>query len=347
MQYPYVVTSVDPARAPLRVFITVDTEVWPRAAGWPQVPLATTETCERERAAYFWGGDGPDRRGLPYQLKTLGSYGLRATYFVDPLFSCCLGSPHLTSVVDAITSAGQEIGLHLHPEWLTDPRCQGLPEFAGPLLHQYGEVEQAQLVSAGLKLLAEAGAPRVHAFRAGSWGANLSTLRALSGTDIRIDSSLNIYAPVSFPDLPDRREWIQPRSLEGLWEFPVTFFVDRPPRGIRPLHVTACTWSEFALVLEHAYAQGWFAVVIVLHSFEFVRIARLDRAGGQAGPQRLLSRRFERLCRYLSRHRGRFITSHFSELNALPPLSTAHRPARSNLARTAARHASQLLSRWL
>src|SRR6266446_1508566 len=334
-------------RPPVRVFLTVDTEMWPRAPGWPQTPLAPDETCERERVAYFWGGETRDRRGLPYQLETLGRHGLRATYFVDPLFSRCLGARVLADVVGVIADAGQEIGLHLHPEWLTDPRCQGLPKFIGPLLHEYDEEAQGKLVRMGLQFLTDAGASGICAFRAGSWGASLATLRALASAGIRFDSSLNAYTPVSFPDLPDREEWIQPRSVEGVWEFPVTFFVDRPPNGRRPLHVTACTFAELALALEHAHAQGWFSVVIVFHCFEFVRVAELGRPGGRVGPQRLLARRFERLCRYLSRHRDRFQTSSFAELGSVPATPMGQSPARSNRVRTLTRQASQLLSRVL
>jgi peptidoglycan/xylan/chitin deacetylase (PgdA/CDA1 family) len=336
--------SPESARPPVHVFLTVDTEIWPRAPGWPQVPLTSGETCERERAAYFWGGETRKRRGLPYQLETLRRHGLRATYFVDPLFSLSLGTRLLADVVGTIAGAGQEVGLHLHPEWLTDPRRRDLPEFAGPLLHQYGEQAQGTLVRAGLQLLADAGAPDIRVFRAGGWGANLATLRALASAGLGFDSSLNVYTPMSFPDLPDRKAWLQPGLLEGVWEFPVTSFVDRPPHGTRPLHVTACTFAEFALALEHAYAQGWFAVVIVLHSFEFVRVAALDRARGRAGPQGLLARRFERLCRYLSRHRGRFATARFADLSGVPIPTGDQVPARSNLARTVARQVSQLLS---
>lgn len=338
---------IEARRAPLRVFLTVDTEVWPRASGWPHTPLPPDETCERERAAYFWGGEGHDRRGLPYQLETFARHGLKATYFVDPLFSRCLGAPLLGEVVGAITEAGQEIGLHLHPEWLTDPRCRDLPKFVGPMLHQYGAQAQGQLMRAGLQILAEAGAPAICSFRAGNWGANLVTLRALVSAGIRFDSSLNAYAAASFPDLADRSAWLQPRSLEGVWEFPVTFFVDRPPKGTRPLHVTACTFSEMALTLEHAHAEGWFSVVIVIHCFEFVRVAALDRTGGRVGPQRLVARRFERLCRYLARHRDRFQTSSFAELSSVLTPPAGQSPARSNRVRTLTRQASQLLSRVL
>jgi hypothetical protein len=72
------------------------------------------------------------------------------------------------NVVSTIAGAGQEIALHLHPDWLTHPRCGDLPEFAGPLLHQYGDEAQGKLVRTGLQLPTDAGAPDICAFRAGS-----------------------------------------------------------------------------------------------------------------------------------------------------------------------------------
>ncbi len=126
---------------------------------------------------------------------------------------------------------------------------------------------------------------------------------------------------------------------------PLRLQPERLHRGV--LHVTACTFSELALALEHAHAQGWFSVVIVFHCFEFVRVAELGRPGGRVGPQRLLARRFERLCRYLSRHRDRFQTSSFAELGSVPATPMGQSPARSNRVRTLTRQASQLLSRVL
>ena len=106
---------------PVRVFLTIDPEIWApgRLAGSPPARHA---------------GEAGDRRGLPYRLETLRRHGLRATYFVDSLFSRCLGARLLDDAVSTIAGAGQEIGLHLHPKWFTDPRCWSLPKFAGPLL---------------------------------------------------------------------------------------------------------------------------------------------------------------------------------------------------------------------
>jgi hypothetical protein len=330
-----------------KVFITVDTEVWPEAQGWPHTPLAAGNDCAREVSWYFYGGGGSEARGLPYQLRTLASAGLKATFFVDPLFSFAIGTAPLRELVDLIQQSGQEIGLHLHPEWLTDPRCNGLPAFSGPLLHRYSEPDQARLIKAGSDRLRAVGAREPRAFRAGNWGASLATLRALGRSGIVFDSSLNACFATSFPDLDAgvRRAYVQPAKLEGVWEFPVTSFVDRPPAGRRPLHVCATSLGEFRAVLEHAAARHWFAVVIVLHCFEFVRVARLS-AGKSAPPQRLLADRFERLCAYLADNRDTHQTCHFADLDevALPRSAQPVVPA-SSLTRTAFRQIEQLASR--
>ena len=327
-----------------KVFITVDTEVWPDAQGWPHTPLPTSNDCARELSWYFYGGGGSDAKGLPYQLQTLASAGLKATFFVDPLFSFAVGATPLRNILELIRRGGQEIGLHLHPEWLTDRRSSGLPAFSGPLLHGYSERDQERLVRAGLDRLRELGAGEITAFRAGSWGANRATLRALQRNGITFDTSLNASFASSFPDVEDslRLTCTQPVRIEGTWEFPVTNFIDRPPTGRRPLHVCATSLGEFRTVLDHASARDWFAVVIVLHSFEFVRIDRLA-AGRTATPHRLLAERFERLCTYLADNTDKHQTCHFADLDPASVPDAAQPPVpSSSLARTAMRHIEQL-----
>ncbi len=331
----------------IKVFITVDTEVWPESAGWPHTPLEPHQDCSREMSWYFYGGEGAEARGLPYQLRILAAAGLKATYFVDPLFSYALGLASLRDVVALIQRHRQEVGLHLHPEWLTDPRCPALPAFAGPLLHAYTAPDQALLIQAGCDRLREAGSRPPGVFRAGNWAASLATLRALKSNGILYDSSLNARFESSFPDIgaATREACTQPANLEGVWEFPVTTFIDRPPHKRRPLHVCAASLGEFRAVLEHAAASHWFAVVIVLHSFEFVRVDRLA-AGKAATAQQLLAGRFERLCGYLAGNSDKFETCHFADLDpaALPNAMQAA-PLASSRRRTAWRHIEQLASR--
>jgi len=331
----------------VKVYITVDTEVWPNVPDWPHVPLPVDYGGSRAIEWYLYGGKGPGARGVPYQLDVLAREGLKATYFVDPMFSFALGLEPLRDVVSAIVGAGQEVGLHLHPEWLTDPRCKGLPRFAGPLLNGYGEADQSALIRAGLDRLAAAGAPPISVFRAGSWGANRVTLKALRDNGIHCDSSLNARFPASFPDVEGavRNAATQPFRLESVAEFPVTSFTDRPPSGRRPLHVCAASLAEFRLVLEHAAAESWEAVVIVMHSFEFVRVNRIE-GSGTAAPQHLLARRFEQICAFLSENQSRFQTCHFRDESARATDRVTHPPLPcSSRARTAMRHVEQIISR--
>ena len=331
----------------VKVFITVDTEIWPDATAWPRTPLDRDQACAKETSWYFYGGAGSAARGLPYQLATLAAAGLKATYFVDPLFSFALGLAPLADVVALIRQNGQEVGLHLHPEWLTDPRCPPLPAFAGPQLHAYSETDQQTLIRVARDRLTEAGAAPPSAFRAGNWGANLATLRALKRSGIAYDTSLNARFGSSFVDIDSatRDGYTQPVEIEGVWEFPVTQFIDRRPDRRRPLHVCAASLGEFCAVLEHAAANHWFAVVIVLHSFEFVRIDRLA-AGKDAASQKLLAGRFERLCDYLSAHGDRFETCHFADLDRAGLAAAAQVPLlASSRGRTAWRQLEQLVSR--
>lgn len=335
--------NAERARQKVKVFITVDTEVWPNVQNWPQKPLASDYNPGRELDCYFWGGEVEPRLGVPFQLKTLAQHKLKATYFVDPLFSFRLGLGQLKSVIDVIGSAGQEVGLHMHPEWLNDCKGEGLPAFAGPFMHRYSLADQATLIRAALQRLRDAGAENIDSFRAGSWGANVDTLRALSQSGIRFDSSLNPCFSVSFPDLSERSR-LQPTVIEGVWEVPVTYFTDRPKHR-RPLHVCACSLAEFKHVLEQAHSAGWPAVVIVTHSFEFVRVERLEHPRKSVVPRRLLGKRFVALCNYLAANRDRFETAHFCDLPSDSfEESFSLNPIHSGMGRTLGRYVSQALS---
>jgi hypothetical protein len=232
----------------------------------------------------------------------------------------------------------------MHPEWLTDPRMPALPEFRGPYIHEYDDEVQYELIGRGIERLCAAGAATIKSFRAGSWGANLATLRALKRHGIRIDSSLNACYGASLPDLPRRTELLQPFSIEGVCEYPLTYFNDLPPSGQRELQICACSSSELEHVLEKAYAEKWQCVVIVTHSFELVRVTDLHRGKGNIGPMRLLGDRYRALCEFLGDNRDRFVTGAIGDASL--PLSPAvqPRPVQSNHLRTYRRMISQAIS---
>jgi hypothetical protein len=334
------------AEQPVSVFITVDTEMWPVHRGnWPHEPLEATQWCEPEFCGYYFGGDSKQATGLPLQLAMLRRHGLSATFFVDPLFSFALGLAKLEKVVKIIEESGQTVALHLHPEWLTDPRCRELPVFRGPMLSEYSEDEQRALIRIGWQRLIDAGCNPVRAFRAGSWGADIQTLRILAQEGFTIDSSLNAAHPVSLPSLASRSELLVPTQVDGILEIPVTRFSDGVSDVGRPLSLVGVSASEMAFVLDACHRARHGSVTMVLHSNELTRTDRLW-AGRAATPMRLVIRRFEKLCQFLDENRSRFQTRpiHQAAPNDATSSSAFELP-RSSILRTAARWTGQLISR--
>ena len=100
------------------------------------------------------------------------------------------GTSAIAAVVEPILTRGHEIQLHLHPEWLKIAGdANPLPGRTGRNMHQFTEEEQVELLEIARDHLMRAGAPAPTAFRAGNYGANDATLRALARVGIRYDSS--------------------------------------------------------------------------------------------------------------------------------------------------------------
>lgn len=321
----------------LNVFLTVDTELWPIAPGWPQRPIAPARTdFSREIALYIDGATPQGQYGTGFQLEVLDRFGLKACFFVEALCAGRIGGGLLERTVGRIQRGGHEVQLHLHTEWLGDLAEPTLPARPRQFMHQFSQTEQAALVRVGVASLRAAGAAAVCAFRAGSFGANRDTLRALAECGLAFDSSYN----------PTCRhaDWVgactleQPALIDGVLEFPVSTFRDYPGHR-RHAQVCACSFDEMKSALLAAWAAGWYSFVIVLHSFELVR-NRETPAGARADWLNIA--RFERLCAFLATHREKFATRLFSELDpAGVPATLPARALRSPLIHTIRRVAQQ------
>ena len=327
----------------LKVFLTVDTELWPVAPGWPQSPIARGRTdFSREIALYIDGATPQGEYGVGFQLKVLDRFGLKACFFVEALCAGRVGHGQLERTVDRIQRAGQEVQLHLHTEWLGDLADPALPTQPRQFMHQFSRPEQVALIRAGAANLRAAGAAAVCAFRAGSFGANRDTLRALAECGLDFDSS---YNPTSFhADWDGECALEQPALIDGVLEFPVSTFRDYPGHR-RHAQLCACSFDEMKAALLAAWAVGWYSFVIVLHSFELLR----DRGRPAAArADRLNIARFERLCAFLADHRDKFATSLFSELDpALVPAPLPQQVLHSPLIHTIRRIAQQGWNRHL
>jgi hypothetical protein len=309
---------------PTRVFLTVDTELaWRHHAQGLDRETIVARSLE------------PAGVGVSYQLERLARHGLKACFFVDPMPALTFGLDPIKRVVEAILAAGQEVQLHLHPNWTGAVAGDRGAAFGRFQLVEYARDEQRDLVAGAAELLRGAGAPAPIAFRAGSYAANDDTLAALAELGFAYDSSHN-GAEHPWPSaigLPADR--IAPIGRAGLVELPVTVIEDRPG-SLRNFQICALSAGEMRAALDHAAGAGHAAVTIVSHSFELA-----NRAGTRRNAVHVA--RFEALCRLLAERAEALPTCHFADRPMLA-LGRDDRPLAPSMLRTGWRRAEQLWS---
>ncbi len=171
----------------LKVYFTVDVEIW--CDGWVDLDKKFNKAFQH----YIYGPTNNGAYGLPYMLDVLNEYGLKAVFFVEPLFSLRFGSNPLAEIAGLILEANQPIELHLHTEWVDEAKTPLLPGIKEKRQHlrYFHSNEQQILIETGKNLLLQAGVKQINAFRAGSFGFNVQTLAALRKAGICVDSSYN------------------------------------------------------------------------------------------------------------------------------------------------------------
>jgi hypothetical protein len=273
--------------------------------------------------------------GVTYQLEVLARHGLKACFFVDPMPALTFGLAPVRAIVETILAAGQEVQLHLHPNWTGAVSGDKGARASRFEMVEYSQEEQRDLIVGATDLLVAAGAPHPIAFRAGSYSGNDDTLRALAELGFEYDASHNgsEHPWPSAIDLPERQ--IAPLLREGLIEVPVTVIEERPG-ALRNFQICALSVGEMRAALDHAEARDHAVVAIVSHGFELA-----NRAGTR--PNAVHVRRFEALCALLAERAEAMPTVHFADRPALR-LGQNDAPLGPDPLRTRWRQAEQLWS---
>lgn len=316
----------------MKVFLTFDVEIW--CDGWNDLDAQFPARFDR----YVYGRSARGSYALPKTLEILERNGLHGVFFVEPLFAARFGVEHLQRIVQMIRSAGQEIQLHLHPEWTDEIRPAIIDNCTVKRQHlcYYTLDEQTALIAYGKKLLEDAGSGQLTAFRAGSYAANRDTFEALRRNGLHFDSSLNRCFAISTPELLNAHRSETSFQIAGITTFPVSSFRD----GLgyeRPAQVGACSFQELRDAIWSAKTQGRKHFVIVSHNFEMLK-------PNTSIPDPFVSRRFAKLCAFLAGHRDDFALSGFAAHHPEADLPTEGM-LRSSLASTAQRHFEQVLRR--
>ena len=285
----------------LKVFLTIDTEVW-----------EFYQDIHKNISSGLWGITEQGEYGLNFQLDIFKKYNLKASFFVEPLFSYHGGSQALEQAVKNISIANQEVGLHIHTEWLKG--VNNLPFDIESLHRNIGDFalpEQVKLISHAKDMITKHSSSDICCFRAGNYGADNNTLKALHELNISFDTSYNKPYLNNPCNIRVNETLTYPKLVDNTVEVPVTHFRDYPKHD-RHLQLTACSFSEIKDTLISSWKANSFSCVIVLHSFEWIK---RNKKTGIHSLDKICLKRFLKLCEYLSNNTDKFETLHFKDID--------------------------------
>ena len=288
----------------------------------------------------IWGKCPAGRFGIEWQMDVLESHGLKGVFFVDSLPGFIFRKGTLSEIVKPIVARGHEVQMHIHTEWVDWIVDSPTGSRRGRDLADFSLADQISLLGLCAELLENAGAPRPIAFRAGNYGANDNSLKALAEIGVKWDSSFN--APYLGDSCKISLPANQMKAVHhcDVIELPVSGLHDRDER-IRPAQVCALSAAEMRAALRHSVEHQHDAFVIVSHSFEMMSRDRLR-------PNYTVMRRFEAMCEMIANTPG-LESAGFCDLD--PAIATAPHKQQTRLGpnrlRTGLRMAEQAISTWL
>ena len=213
-------------------------------------------------------------RGSYWIAEQLKSYGFPGLFFLDVYGSDKYGEAHYKELCQRLLSGGHDVQLHTHPHQMYDPKRRNM--------HQYSLSEQTDIIRDGMTLLKAWTGKSPIGHRAGSYGANEDTLKALEVNGIMLDSSFfhkkrNCQLSFSHPESLRLK-------AHGLWEIPVTVSIEPiERRGLRFPFWTRHFWNRCIKLdvntmdsqqLERSitHLNGRIPYIVTfLHSFSFMR----------------------------------------------------------------------------
>jgi hypothetical protein len=320
-----------------RVFITIDTEY---SSGLYAGPGASERAENYARSIACLTPEGP--AGVSHKLELLAEHGQKAVFFVDPMPALVWGIAAIEDIVGPIVAAGQDVQLHCHTEWLglAGPANPLASKAAGKNLADFPFEEQCAILDYARTTLIAAGAPAPIAFRAGNYGANDDTLRALAAIGLDYDTS---HCPALVGSgacriglTADDRD---PVGHMGVLEVPVGA-IGTIGGGLRHAQLTALTLSELLCAIRHARDSGRDSFTLVSHSFELI-----NRRRQAVNP--IVRRRFTGLIKALAGMRGVTTGSYCATPPTLQLTGGGSHPLPASPMRTGRRIAEQLVSNAL
>ena len=262
------------------VYLTIDTEYAAGLAARGRAEnFARSIVCEAPAGSV----------GVFHQMRLMDRHGLKGVFFVDPMPALLWGRGAIEDVVGPIVAAGHEVQLHCHTEWLELAGAANPFGKTGQNIADFTFEDQCAILAWARDTLVAAGAPPPVAFRAGNYGANDDTLRALAEIGLKYDSSHTPGIERGASRISLTRDHRRPVRHCGVIEVP-TGCIRTLGGGLRHAQVTAISAREMLAAIRHARDHGAASFTLVSHSFEL--LCRQRRRANA-----VVRRRFEALCR--------------------------------------------------
>lgn len=277
--------------------------------------------------------------GIVHQMRSLEEHGHKAVFFIDPMPALVYGEQIVADMVGPVVERGHEVQLHIHTEWLEWTKHSPVGNRQGRNLSDFDLDDQVTLLKLASDILTNAGAPRPTAFRAGNFGANDDSLRALCDAGLIWDTSFTPCAAALDCEISLPENQIAPIEKNGIVELPVSAIMTQSDKT-RQVQICALSAAEMEAAMGHANTYGHPVFVIVTHSFELLSRDR-SRVNGS------VAKRFEQIAAFIAKHPG-LRTSGFEQLSAKKLLSHSQNLTRlePRKLRTGMRMAEQIWANW-
>lgn len=236
----------------VNVFLTIDTEH--SIGGAFRDPNLKPVGNEKR----IFGLIGNKQYGIPLIMDIADRYGIPITFFVEVFNKYFFGAEETREVCNYILNRNHDIQLHIHPNYLNFELHDPTKLVFSDLVGDYSLSRQAEIIEEAKETLISYGVPSPIAFRAGCFGADKNTIKALRRTGFLIDSSYNtayLENPCLLPDI----EINDLAPMHGVWEFPITNFIEHSglrPKRYMPLDISGVSFAEMRWVFRHAKSHG-------------------------------------------------------------------------------------------
>ena len=291
------------------VFITFDVECSMGGAwGNPKLrPVGPSRT--------MMGHYGDKKLGLPLIIDILDRFKLTATFFVE-VFGDELGYKSETEAVcKYLMDRGQDVQLHIHPGYMQYGLYKkGLPHPRTDCLADLSSADQFAILEKGVGRLTQWTGKMPVAFRAGNMAASEKVLEQMEKVDIKIDSSYTFPYAGGQCRFSSNNPFNGSRWYGNVLELALSGFYQPRLPGIQraaPLDLMGISFEECRDAIRLICGGGADAVLI-LHSFSLFKKRNVQYDGGRIN--RIVTRRFRRLCEWLAAQTDEFPTYTFSEL---------------------------------